>query len=198
MVTQKEKRIGEVIATATATFTTQCYQLYELPPLGSLVKTRNEKLELFAVVANATTTGLEPGRKAIARGKDEESEEAIYKSNPQLEKLLKSEFETLVIGHRIDGKINHFLPPVPARIHSFVYVCPVEEVKEFSQSPGFINILLNTNPTLPQNELIITCLHQMSFAHEDSHQFLVTAGKHLARLLGDYNQLKSILERIEH
>jgi len=197
LVTQKEQRIGEVIETSTATFTTQSYQLYDLPPLGSLVKTRNKELELFAVVSNATTTGLEPGRKAIARGKDEESEEAIYKSSPQLEKLLKSEFEALVVGHRTVGKINHFLPPVPARMHSFVYICPVEEVREFSQSPSFINILLNTNPTLPQNELIVTCLRQISLAQEDSHHFLVTAGKHLARLLGDYNQLQSILERIK-
>ncbi len=197
MVTQKEQRIGEVIETSTATFTTQSYQLYDLPPLGSLVKTKNEELELFAVVSNATTTGLEPGRKAIARGKDEENEEAIYKSNPQLVKLLKSEFEALVVGHRTGSKINHFLPPVPARMHSFVYICPIEEVKEFSQSPNFINILLNTNPTLPQSELIVACLRQISFAQEDRHRFLVTAGKYLARLIDDYNQLQSILERIK-
>jgi hypothetical protein len=38
----------------------------------------------------------------------------------------------------------------------------------------------------------------MSRVQEDSHGFLVAAGKQLAGLLGgDYNQLKAILERIK-
>jgi hypothetical protein len=198
MKKENAQRVGEVIEAGSTGFTAQCYELYRLPPLGSLVKTNNEELELYAVVCNATTTGLEPGRRPIARGKDEESEEAIYKSSPQLEKLLKSEFSVLVVGHKADDKINHYLPPVPARIHSFVYSCSAEEVKEFSQSFGFLNILLNANPSLPQDELVAACLRQMSRVQEDSHGFLVTAGKYLANLLGgDYYQLKSILERIK-
>jgi len=180
MKKENAQRVGEVIEASSTGFIAQCYELYQLPPLGSLVKANNEELELYAVVCNATTTGLEPGRRPIARGKDEESEEAIYKSSPQLEKLL------------------HYLPPVPARIHSFIYSCLAEEVKEFSQSFGFLNMLLNANPSLPQDELVAACLRQMSRVQEDSHDFLVAAGKHLANLLaGDYYQLKSILERIK-
>ncbi len=198
MKKENAQRVGEVIEAGSTGFTAQCYELYRLPPLGSLVKTNNEELELYALVCNATTTGLEPGRRPIARGKDEESEEAIYKSSPQLEKLLKSEFSVLVVGHKADDKINHYLPPVPARIHSFVYSCSAEEVKEFSQSFGFLNILLNANPSLPQDELVAACLRQMSRVQEDNLGFLVTAGKYLANLLGgDYYQLKSILERIK-
>jgi len=198
MKKENAQRVGEVIEAGSTGFIAQCYELYQLPPLGSLVKTNNEELELYAVVCNATTTGLEPGRRPIARGKDEESEEAIYKSSPQLEKLLKSEFSVLVVGHRADDKINHYLPPVPARIHSFIYSCLAEEVKEFSQSFGFLNMLLNANPSLPQDELVAACLRQMSRVQEDSHDFLVAAGKHLANLLaGDCYQLKSILERIK-
>ncbi len=198
MKKENAQRVGEDIEAGSTGFIAQCYELYRLPPLGSLVKTNNEELELYALVCNATTTGLEPGRRPIARGKDEESEEAIYKSSPQLEKLLKSEFSVLVVGHKADDKINHYLPPVPARIHSFVYSCSAEEVKEFSQSFGFLNILLNANPSLPQDELVAACLRQMSRVQEDNLGFLVTAGKYLANLLGgDYYQLKSILERIK-
>lgn len=195
---KEAQRVGEVIEASTTGFTAQCYQLYRLPPLGSLVKTKNEELELYAVVCNATTTSLETGRKPIARGKDEDSEEAIYKSSPQLEKLLKSEFSALVVGHRADDRINHYLPPVPARIHSFAYLCPDEEVKEFSQSLGFLSIILNANPSLPQDELVAACLRHMGNVQDDSRSFLVAAGKYLTSLLGgDYNQLKSILERIK-
>jgi len=194
---EEPQRAGEVIQASTTEFTAQCYELYQLPPLGSLVKTRDTELELYAIVYNATTTSLEPGRKPIARGKDEDSEEAIYKSSPQLEKLLKSEFSALVVGHKAGDNVYHYLPPKPARIHSFVYLCPPQEVKDFSQSFGFLNILLNTSLPLPKDELIAACLRQMSQVQEDRHTFLVAAGKQLATLLsGDTNQLGAILERI--
>ena len=190
-------RVGEVIEASTADFVAQCYELYQMPPLGSLVKTGGSELELYAVVYNATTTSLEPGRRPIARGRDEESEEAIYKSSPQLEKLLKSEFGALVVGHKVSDKVYHYLPPKPAHIHSFVYLCPSEEVKEFSQSFDFLSILLGTSLALPKDELISACLRQMSQVQEDSHHFLVAAGKELAsRLSGDFNQLRAILERM--
>ena len=37
-----EQRVGEVIEACTTDFTAQCYELYQTPPLGSLVKTRFE------------------------------------------------------------------------------------------------------------------------------------------------------------
>ncbi len=197
MNAEEPQRVGEVIATSTTYFVAQCYQLYQLPPLGSLVKTGDAELELYAIVYNATTTSLEPGRRPIARGRDETSEEAIYRSSPQLEKLLRSEFSALVVGHRAGDKVHHYLPPKPARIHSFVHLCPPQEVKGFSQSLGFLNIIINTHLPLPQDELIAACLRQMGQAHEDGATFLVSAGKHLAAMLSDdFSQLVAILERI--
>jgi hypothetical protein len=192
------ERVGEVIEASTTDFVAQCYELYQSPPLGSLVKTRDSPVELYAIVYNAATTSIEPGRRPIARGKDEASEEEIYRSSPQLLKLLKSEFSALVVGHRQKDKLYHYLPPNPARIHSFVYLCSPEEVKEFSHSFDFLNILINTNLPVSAEELISACLRQMSQIHEDSHVFLVAAGKELALLLsGQFNQLKAILGRIK-
>jgi len=197
MNAEEPQRVGEVIAAGTTDFTAQCYELYQLPPLGSLVKTGGAELELYAIVYNATTASLEPGRRPIARGKDETSEEAIYRSSPQLEKLLRSEFSALVVGHRASNKIHHYLPPMPARIHSFVHLCSPQEIKDFSQSLGFLNIIINTHLPVPQDELTAACLRQMSQAREDGADFLVSAGKHLASMLSDdFSQLVSILERI--
>ena len=190
------ERVGEVIEASTMDFVAQCYELYQLPPFGSLVKTRDSHTELYGVVYHATTTGLEPGRRPIARGKDEDSEEAIYQSNPQLSKLLRSEFSVLVIGYK-DEKLHHYLPPKPARIHSFAYQCRPDEVREFSQSFDFLNILLNTRLPVPADELIAACLRQMSQVYEDRQAFLVAAGKELAILLSsELNQLKAILGRL--
>jgi len=191
------QRVGEVIEASTTDFIAQCYELYQIPPLGSLVKTRDLPMELYGLVHNAATTSLEPGRRPIARGKDETTEEEIFRSNPQLLKLLKSEFGALVVGHRQGDKLYHHLPPQPARIHSFVYQCSPDEVKEFSQSFDFLNILLNAHSPVPTEELISASLRQMSQAYEDRRAFLVAAGKELAIMLsGNLSQLKAILGRI--
>ena len=191
------QRVGEVIEASTTDFVAQCYELYQSPPLGSLVKTADSPLELYGIVYHATTTSLEPGRRPIARGKDEASEEAIYQSSPQLLKLLRSEFSALVVGHREGDRLYHYLPPKPARIHGFVYLCSPEEVKEFSQSFDFLNILINTHLPVSVEELVAASLRQMSQVYEDSHTFLVAAGKELAVLVSQFNQLKAILGRIK-
>jgi len=182
--TELSDRVGEIIEASTTDFTAQCYELYQPPPLGSLVKTGEEAVEIYGIVANAATTSLEPGRRPIARGKDETSEEEIYRSSPQLLQLLKSEFSVLVVGHRQDGKLYHYLPPKP--------------MKEFSQSLDFLNTLLNTRLPVPVDELIAAALRHLSQAQEDRHAFLVAAGKELAaRLGGQYHQLKAILGRLK-
>jgi hypothetical protein len=191
--TESSNRVGEVIEASTTQFVAQCYELYELPSLGSLVKTG----DIYGIVSHAETTSIEPNRKPIARGKDEASEEDIYRASPQLVKLLRSEFGVVVVGHRENGKLCHYLPASPGRIHGFVYLCQPEEIKEFSQSFGFLNILISTRLPVPADELIAAALRRMSRAHDDSRSFLVAAGKELAVLLSSqYDQLKSILGRL--
>jgi hypothetical protein len=195
--TDEAERAGEVIEASTTNFVAQCYELYQSPPLGSLVKTRDMPVELYGIVYHAATTSLEPGRRPIARGKDEVAEEEIYRSSPQLLKLLRTEFSALVVGYREEEKLYQYLPPKPARIHGFVHLCLPEEVKEFSQSFDFLNILVNARLPVSADELVAASLRQMSQAYEDRHAFLVGAGKELAVLLsGQFNQLKAILGRI--
>jgi hypothetical protein len=192
-MSEKLNKIAEVIEASTAQFSAQSYELYELPPLGALVKTGG----IYGIVAHALTAGLEPGRRPIARGKDEASEEAVYDSSPQLGKLLRSEFMSAAVGYKSGDKIYQYLPPQPARIHSFVYLCQPDEVKEFSQSFSFLHILANAALPIPTEELIAAALRQMSKAQEDSRAFLVAAGKELANLLSsNFIRLKNILGRL--
>jgi hypothetical protein len=194
----QKDRVGEVIEASTTGFTAQCYELYQLPPLGSLVRTGDLAAELYGIVCNAATASLEPGRRPIARGRDEETEEAIYQSSPQLTKLLKSEFGALVVGHREGERLYQHLPPRPARIHGFVYQCGPDEAKDFSQSLDFLNIILNAPLPVPAEELVAASLRQMSQAYEDRRAFLMAAGRELAVLLsGNLNRLNAILGRIK-
>ncbi len=190
-------RVGEVIETGTGDFVAQCYELYQSPPLGSLVKTADESVEQYGIVYNVTTASIEPGRRPIARGKDEVSEEAVYSSSPQLLKLLRTEFSALVVGYRENQKLFHHLPSRPSRIHSFVYQCQPEEMQKFSRSFNFLSMLVGARLEVPVEEVIAASLRRMSQVQENPHAFLVAAGKELAVLLGgEFNRLKTILSRL--
>ena len=175
----------------------QCYELHQAPPLGSLVKTRDAPIEIYGVVYRAATASIEPGRRPIARGREESEEEDIYRSNPQLSHLLRTDFSSLVVGHREEERLSHYLPPRPARIHSFVYLCDPDEVHRFSQSLDFLSLLLNAGTSGATEELIAACLRQASEAQPDHRGFLVAAGKQLVDLLGgEPIRLNNILRRI--
>ncbi len=194
-------KIGEVIESSTGQFVAECHELHSPPPLGSLVKTSDSDVEIYGVVCNAATESIEPNRRPIARGKDEATEEGIYRQNPQLSKLLRTTFETLIIGHSVGASFPgrmplHYLPPRPPRVHSFVYLCQQDEVQRFTKSLDFLTMLLNAK-TNSVDEIVSACLRQASCAHEDKRAFLVKAGKELAILLGgELNRLNAILRRI--
>ncbi len=193
----ESSRIGEVIEASTSGLVAQCYELHRPPPLGSLVRTRSGSILIYGLVHNARTGSIEPGRYPIARGYDEEDEEDIYRKNPQLSKLLRTDFEVLVVGYKEDS-LHQYLPPVPARVHSFVFLCEREEVEEFSRSLNFINLLLEAKVPVPVDELVGASLRYASAAHADPRSFLVGAGRELSILLGaELHRLNALLKRLK-
>jgi hypothetical protein len=194
----KATKIGEVIETRSAEFTAQCYNLGQAPPLGGLVKTQDKDCQIYGVVCNVETHGLEPGRRVVIRGENLEAAEDIFTDNPQLSRLLATDFHVVVVGH-VDGKRCHqYLPSKSASIHSFVYTCQPEEIRAFTQSFDFLSLILNAKITVPVDEVIGACLRNASRTHHDPDAFLVRAGKELARMLGaDVNRLNSLLKRLK-
>jgi hypothetical protein len=191
-------KIGEVIESNTSGFISEAYELYGLPPFGSLVKVIEPDSEIFGIVCQAGTASIEPGRRPVARGKDAASEEIIYKNNPQLLKLLRSEFKAVIVGYKSSGKIFQYLPPKPPRIHAFVHLCSSDEIKDFSKSLDFLRLLTGENVEVLPEELISTVLREMSSVQDDPQTFLLSAGKSLVyRLSGDYMRLRAILERLK-
>lgn len=198
MPKSKPTKIGEVIEASTGQFVAECYELHAPPPLGSLVKTSDGDVQIYGVVCNAATESIEPNRRPIARGRDEAAEENIYRQHPQLSRLLRTTFDTLVVGH-CKGEVTsplHYLPPRPPRVHSFVYICEQDEVCRFTQSLDFLPLLLSARAGTV-DEIVAACLRQASCAHDDQRAFLVRSGKELAILLGaELNRLNAILRRI--
>lgn len=189
-------KVGEVIEASTAGFVAECYELHTPPPLGSLVKTTDGEVEIYGVVCNAATQSIDPGRRPIARGRDEAEEKDIFLQHPQLSRLLRTTFDTLVIGHSQGDELHHYLPPRPPHVHSFVYLCERDEVRRFTQSLGFLPTLLGVREGCG-DEVVSACLRHAGCTHNDERAFMVRAGKELSVLLsGELNRLNAILRRI--
>ena len=198
--THHAPRLGEVVEAATFELVAECYELHAAPPLGSLVRVRDGDTAIYAVTSSARTGSLDAGRRPIARGQHEATEEDVYRNNPELPELLRTEFTAAVVGFRLGGAVQQYLPPRPPRMHSFVYACPPAEVREFAARLDFLAHLVAAGQRGSIDELVAACLRQMGHAHDDrgaDRAFLVRAGKELAKLYGaDLNRLSAILRRI--
>lgn len=190
-----DRALGEVVEASTSQFVAQCHRLYEAPSLGALVKSEGDS-PVYGVVGEVTTHSIDPGRRTMAMGEEDASGEAVYQRNPQLARLLTTEFRAIVVGHRDDGQVRRYLAPLPPRIHAFVFACESEEVAGFSDSMDFLPLLLAA-PVGSPDEVVAAFLRRSSRAHPDPEAFLVQAGKELATTLGgQFQRLSVILRRL--
>ena len=188
-------RLGEVVETSSTEFTVHCYELYGAASLGALVRTGEEPV--YAVVCNVTTSPLDPARRPVARGQDEPDEEAVYRNNPQLPRLLRTEFQATIVGHQDGDSLHHYLPSQPPRILAFVYVCEPLEVRAFTERLDFLPLLL-TGALPLADEVTAAFLRGVAAAHDDPDAFLTAAGRQVARFLSrDLQRLDTLLTRLK-
>jgi hypothetical protein len=191
---EKSDRVGEVVESSTAGFTAQCYKLYGAPPLGALVRTGAP--EVYAVVASARTEPLDPGRPVLARGEGEESQEDVYRSNPQLARLLCTRFQATLVGFAQDGALLQRLPPSPPPIHAFVYPCTPQQTARFTGSLDFLHLLVGGRGP-EADEVVAACLRLAASASSDPQAFLVRAGRAVAaELAGQAGRMAHVLRRL--
>ena len=152
--------------------------------------------EIFAVVLNVSTEPLDPSRPVLARGENAESEEEVYRDHPQIARLLTSRFESVIVGHYAGGEALQYLPPLPPRVHSFVYALAPKELTAFTRKLDFLRLLLDTR-SAQSDEVVGACLRQAGAQQPDAREFILRAGKALAsELAGDLPRLNAILRRV--
>lgn len=189
-------RIGEVVEATLDRVVAQCYVLYGAPSLGTLVRIGQEN-SIYGVVSGVVTSSLDPSRRVIARGGDVEVEEEVYRENPQLERLLRTDVEVMVVGHiDEDRQLRQYLPPLPPRVHAFVYVCTAEEARGFTERLEFLSLLTSARtPTM--DDVLGSCLRHLALMEEDRDSFLLRASQAIAVLLaGEVQRLHQILRRL--
>lgn len=186
--------VAEVIGSDSRTLTAQCYDLYRSPQLGALVTVGEPKV--FAVVQGIRTEPLDPARPVLARGRDSGSLEEVYRANPQLERLLTTRFDALIVGHESGRLLLQLLPPLPPPIHSFVAACAPNEVERFTDNLDFCRFLLASGPPMA-DEVVVACLRLAASCRSDGDDFLKRAGQVIAKdAIGDSARVAAILRRV--
>lgn len=193
----EDKRLGEVVQSTSTHFIAQSFVLHDVPPLGSLVRARSGELTVYGIVQFASTTSIDAGRRPIARGAQFADEQDVYTENPQLERLLRTDFEALVVGFRRGSEICHHLPPQPVRVHAFVYQCNGAEVRAFTERWDFLSLIASGDVSVATDELLAACVREAAQARAGDRAFLIEAGRQLARIVGpDTARLTAILKRV--
>jgi len=188
-------RFGEVVEASIERLLGQCHELYDAPVLGTLVRAGES---VYAVVEGVETVALDPTRPIVARGAGAASEAEVYAEHPQLERLLRTQVSLSVIGHREGQDVRQYLPPLPPRIHTFLHVCPAEEVRDFFADgrPDFASLLIRRGVPAG-DDVLAAVLRQASAAFEAPGDFLLTASRGVASLLaGDTARLNAIVRRL--
>ena len=192
---ETSSRLGEVVEASSAEFTVHCYLLYEAAPLGALVRTMGDQT-VYGVVRNVATLPLDPARRPVARGQDEPDQEAVYRSNPQLPKLLRTDFQAAIVGYLDDGGLHHYLPSRPPKILAFVQACDAKEVRTFTERLDFLPLLLTGAAPLT-DEVVAAFFRQVATVHNDPDAFLIAAGRQVARLISrDLQRVNTLLSRL--
>ena len=191
---QIPQRVGEVIAANSESFSVQCYQLYGAPAIGHFVRAGSPPI--YGVVHQVRTEPLDPARPVLARGQDAETEEDVYRDNPQISRLLTSRFESLIVGHQSEEVYYQHLPPLPPKVHSFVYSCSPDEVAVFAENLVFLHLLVRSG-VAASDEVIGACVKEASASCDDSQELMVRAGRVLAtELSADLPRINAILRRL--
>jgi hypothetical protein len=188
--------IGEIVDTAVAEFTAQACELDKAPPFGSFVKVTVPERTVYGVVYAIHTGSLEPGGRAVLRGRDGMRDREIFDQNPDLEQLLRTEFSALIIGFAEGSALRTYLPPSPPSLHWSVVECDPAETAALTTRLDYFRTILSASDA-PVDALLAANIRLAGAAHLDETTFRLRAGRELATLLKhDYPRLTAILRAL--
>lgn len=193
-----DHRSGEVVAASTTEFTAEASELHGAPPFGRLVKVVEPgRPTIYGLVSHAETGGLDPSRRAVARGLPPSMLDGqIYDEYPELRDVLRTEFTARVVGFAdTHGNVRHWLPPYPASMHYSVIQCPPQELVRFTERHDYLAaVLADAEGSI---ELVAAAIRESAAVRDNAMDYLLGAGRAVAALLSaDYQRLLLILQRI--
>jgi hypothetical protein len=189
--------IGWVLRASTVDFAVGCRVLEpSVPHFGDLVKVSiRENTHIFGLVYNVQVQDDLAVRQLILAGQMEP--EAILDQREN--RLVPIEISVIIVGHQHQETIIQGLPPQPPLSLDMLIMCNDKEIRAFTEQLDYLRLVLNA-AQIPADELLIANLTRAAAVHppETRRQFLLNAGRELARLLSfDMVRLDGILRRIK-
>jgi hypothetical protein len=190
-----EIEVGRIIRSSTARFAVGCQVLRpQVPVFGSLVQVRAlGGDDIYGLIHDVCMEDDPFVRQlAVIEGLPPE-----YIEDQRRNRQVPIEVGVLVVGYRRGGQVYHWLPPQPPLSLDVIYTCPPEELVAFTERFDYFRLVLD-NRDLPADELLAANLRYAAEARGAAgRDFLVDAGRELARLLTiDLARLDSILRRM--
>jgi hypothetical protein len=191
--------IGWVLRASTVGFTVGCRVLQPtVPQFGDLVKVPlpDDGTNIFGLIYDVQVQDDPAVRQLILTGEMEPEAVMDQREN----RLVPIEIGVLIVGYQqADNGIVQGLPPRPPLSLDTLIMCDEAELRAFTSSFDYLRLALNA-AQIPADEVIATHLQRASAAYpaETARQFLVAAGRELARLLNaDLVRLETVLRRIK-
>jgi hypothetical protein len=189
--------IGEVVDTSVAEFAAQACTFGVAPPFGAFVQVTVPERTIYGVVYAIHSGSIEPGGRAVVRGRDGMRDEAIFSQNPDLEQLLMTEFSALILGFEERGALRMYLPPSPPPLHWSVVVCEPPAVARLTNRLDYFRTIMGASGAVPVDALLAANIRLARETRPSDPGFTVQAGRELATLLKhDYPRLTSILRSL--
>jgi hypothetical protein len=186
-------RVGRVMRSSTGEFTigTRLQQI-DVPTFGSFVKAPStDGSDVIGLIYDVLIEDDPLVRQVISA----EREEIIrdHRENRQVPATVS----VLVIGHCRNGRMYSYLPSQPPAALDLLHTCTNEEVVRFTEDFTYFRTVLNAIDARPDELLAASLRHAAEARHGDRREFLVRAGRELARLLAfDAVRLEGLLRRI--
>jgi hypothetical protein len=169
-----------------------------MPQFGDLVKVAlsdGEDTHVFGLIYDVQVPDDPSVRQLILAGEMEPEVIQDQREN----RLVPIEVSVLVIGYQQAGQIRQGLPPQPPISLDELMMCDDDDIRTFTEQLDYLRLTLNS-AHIPADELLIVNLQRAAAIRppETRRQFLLKAGRELARLLsGDLVRLDSLLRRIK-
>ena len=152
---EDNKIIGEIIEVSSRSAIAQSYELYDCPPIGSVVKCGDDTEDIYGVITNIETRSIDPGRRPNPKGPGFAEVNELYKSNPEITHLMKTEFNIVFLGYKHENTTTISIPPTPPRIFSFISTLPEDEMINIFSDEGLVKFIVNSNMELKDDVIIM-------------------------------------------
>ncbi len=187
-------RVGRVMRSSTGEFSIGTHlRQADVPRFGSFVKApSSDGCDVIGLIYDVLIEDDPFVRQMIGADVPDE-----YIRDQRENRQVPASVSVLVVGHCDDGRMIPYLPSQPPAALDTLMTCTRDEIIRFTEDFTYFRTVLNAQDSRPDELLAASLRHAAEARAGDGREFLVRAGRELARLLAfDAVRLEGLLRRI--